>query len=110
MADKILDLDAAPLPRRGVKLGGREFALSPRTFGALRAFRVASERAGAAEDEAAQSAALLGLVQVVIPDADQALVDLLDPEGSVLARIARHWAGADEDEAAGIAADPLPPG
>ena len=53
---------------------------------------------------------LLGLVRIIIPAADGALVDLLDTDGEMLGRIAKHWSGQDEDEAAEIAADPQPPG
>lgn len=108
-ADKILDLDALRPPARKIKIGGRELALSQRTFGGLRRFRDASKAASDATADA-QEAAVLALLRVVIPGADQEIADLLDPEGELLSALLRHWSGQDADEAAEVAQDPPPPG
>ena len=105
---KILDLDASAPPVRQIKIGGRVLDLAPRTFGALRRFREASKAAGTATDD--QEGAVLAIVRSVIPGADQAVSDLLDPEGTVLEQILKHWAGQDDDEVEALAQDPPPPG
>ena len=111
-ADRILDLDAdrAAAPPRKVRLGGKEYTLAPRTFRAVRTFRAASKAADKAQDDDAMEAAILAILQAVLPGADASALDHLDPEGGTLKRILAFWAGEDDEEAAEVAADPTSPG
>ena len=109
-AEKILDLDMLRPPARKVRLGGRELELAPRTFGAIRRFTRANEAyAAAGKDDAARMEALLALLRSMIPSADEALLDEIEP-GRHLPELAEFWSAGDDEEAAGVASDPPSPG